>query len=179
MRIIPLVLALMLGCGAASASEKADLNKTKMALGNQNEILLPSNYRSWVAVAPTTPGMPGHSHSHLVSKIYVEPSAYDGFVKKGIWPDHSVIVLELRDKAVRSGNRALVGLEVAAKNDAHLAEPWTYYGIIFDQHRSGAEASTECPEAAASVTDMRLAMFFPALRAVITANPRAMQPSAF
>ena len=178
MRLTSVVLALMLACGAASATEKADLSKANAALGDENEILLPANYRSWVAIAPSTPGMPTHPQNHLVSRIYVEPSAYEGFVKKGAWPDRTVIVLELRDKTARGANRAVVGLEVAAKNEAHLVEPWTYYGIIFDQHKP-AESKSMCPDAAPSEADMRLAMFFPALRAVINARPQAMQPSAF
>lgn len=178
MKVTSVVLALMLACGAASATEKADLNKTSATLGNENEILLPANYRSWVALAPTTPGMPAHPHNHLVSRIYVEPAAYEGFVKNGAWPDQTVIVLELRDKAARASNRAVIGLEVAAKNEANMSEPWTYYGIIFDEQKP-AESRRACPDAASSQPDMRLAMFFPALRAVINAKPQAMQPSAF
>jgi len=178
MRITSVVLALVIfACATALATEKADLKKANVTLGNENEILLPSNYRSWVALSPTTPGMPTPRHNRLVSRIYVEPSAYEGFVKKGMWPDHTVIVLELRDKTARPSSRAVAGLEVAAKNEAHVAEPWTYYGIMFDR-KAPAESSL-CPDAAPSQADMRLAMFFPALRAVINAEPQAMQPSAF
>lgn len=181
MRFTSVLLVLTIACGVAAATEKADLNKAAATL-NENEILLPADYHSWVALAPATPGMPRLGRQHVVSRIYVEPTAYEGFVREGVWPDHSVIVLELRDKPglPKNGCDGVIGLEVAAKDDGHLANPWNYYGIIFDQHKRSAETTKNvCTDCGPSTTDMRLAMFFPALRAVINAKPQAMQPAAF
>lgn len=176
MRLTSVVLALMMALGSAFATERSDIHQASGTLINEKEILLPSNYRSWVALAPAAAGVPEQSHSRLVSRIFVEPTSYEAFSKSGIWPERSVIVLELRDKSVRPSRHRVVGLEVAAKSGSNLTDPWTYYGIIFDKSKPAEDL---CPEAGPSSSDMRLSMFFPALRAVIEAKPREMQPAVF
>lgn len=184
MKFTSVVLALLIACGTAGATEKSSMNKAASPFDQSSELLLPANYRSWVAVAPTTPGMPAHTRQHLISKIYVEPASYESFVKHGVWPNRTMIVLELRDTAAFPRNRCdgVVGLEVAAKDDQRGLDPWSYYGIIYEQHKpaaKSAEAKRNCGDCSGSPTDMRLAMYFPTLRAVIDATPRTMQPSAF
>ncbi|HVZ15796.1 MAG TPA: cytochrome P460 family protein [Terriglobales bacterium] len=166
MRFGSVILALTLACGVALANDSLNIKKT--AALNDSELLLPANYRNWVALAPNVPGMPPHHHNHLVSKVYVEPSSYEQFLQSKKWPDHTVIVLELRDKmtAPKTLCDGMIGLEVAAKDDSRLPDPWNYYGIIYD-HQTQARP------------DHRLAMYFPALRAVIDGDPQTMQPSAF
>lgn len=184
MKFTSVVLVLIVGCGLAAASEKANLNRPTSTLTNNNELLLPANYRTWVAVAPSASGMPAYRHEHVVSKVYVEPTAYEKFVKRGTWPNHTVIVLELRDQtcSAKTPCDGVIGLEVAAKNDAKLPDPWSYYGIMYDRHRhaaSVAEAKDVRDDSGNPPVDMRLAMAFPTLRAVIDAKPGMMQPSAF
>ena len=181
MRFTSVVLAFAFACSAAFATDKIDTNKPIVAAGD-DELLLPKNYRTWVTLAPTMPGIPAHHHQHLVSKVYVEPSAYDGFLKTHAWPDHTVIVLELRDKATppKSVCDGMIGLEVASKDDSHRPDPWSYYGIVYDRDKSRRmQAKPICTDCEIQPMDMRLAMYFPALRAVIHGNPEAMQPSAF
>jgi hypothetical protein len=115
-----------------------------------------------------------------VGKVYVEPTAYEGFLKSGAWPNHTMIVLELRDKATppKTICDGMIGLEVAAKDDAHKPDPWSYYGIIYDHDKPKAEAKPICADCDMP-TDMRLAIYFPALRAVIYGKRQAMQPAAF
>jgi hypothetical protein len=64
-----------------------------------------------------------------------------------------------------------------------VPEPWSYYGIIYDHHKQEAHDAAKriCSDCTDNdqPMDMRLAMYFPALRAVIHATPRSMQPSAF
>jgi hypothetical protein len=180
MKLTSVVLAVTLMSGVALANDKLNINQPTAPLSNESELLLPANYRNWVALAPTVSGMPAHRHQHVVSKVYVEPSAYEGFLKNGAWPNHTVIVLELRDKATRPKTicDGMIGLEVAAKDDARLPDPWSYYGIIYDREKQKAETKPICADCGEQA-DARLAMYFPALRAVIHGKPQAMQPSAF
>jgi len=183
MKITSVVMAFLFACGMAVATDTPNVSQPTFA--NNKELLLPANYRSWVALAPTTAGMPAsHHREDVVRKVYVEPTAYEGFLKRGVWPNHTVIVLELRDKATppKTICDGIIGFEVAAKDEANLAEPWSYYGILYDHDKAKPktiEAKKDCANCAAESTDMRLAMYFPALRAVIHAKPQTMQPSAF
>ncbi len=182
MKFTSVVLAMVFACGTALATDNVNNKQSNVAPSDEKELLLPMNYRSWVALAPTTPGMPTHHHQHLVSKVYVEPSAYDGFLKTHAWPNHTVIVLELRDKATppKTVCDGMIGLEVASKDEAHRPDPWSYYGIIYDREKAHkTEARSVCADCANEPIDMRLAMYFPALKAVIHGQPDAMQPSAF
>jgi hypothetical protein len=180
--VVALIVVLM--SGLLAASEKTTRNLPS-PFDSDKELVLPANYQSWVAISPSTPGVPTQHAQHLVSKVYVEPAAYEGFVKHGAWPNHTVIVLELRDKETpaRTPCDGVIGLEVAAKNSARTPDPWSYYGIIYDHHRHDAQEAAKrvCADCKDNdePMDMRLAMYFPALRAVIHASPRTMQPSAF
>lgn len=180
MKFTSLVLGILVACGVAIANDKLNVNQTTASFGNESQLLLPANYRNWVALAPTLPGMPAHHHTHVVSKVYVEPAAYERFLKSGAWPNHTMIVLELRDKATppKTICDGMIGLEVAAKDDARSPDPWSYYGIIYDHGKTRAEAKPICADCEAP-TDARLAMYFPALRAVIQGKRQTMQPSAF
>lgn len=182
MRFTSVVLAITLASGFALANDKLNTPQPTATLGSDTELVLPTNYRNWVALAPSMPGIPAHRHQHVVSKVYVEPLAYEGFLKNGAWPNHTVIVLELRDKATRPKTicDGMIGLEVATKEDARLPDPWSYYGIIYDRDKeNGAKEAKEICADCGAQPDMRLAMYFPALRAVIHAKPQTMQPSAF
>jgi hypothetical protein len=182
---VTLALAVLLTVSGMLAATEKTTRTEASTLSRDKELVLPANYQSWVALSPATPGMPALLSSHLVSKVYVEPTAYDGFLKRGVWPNHTVIVLELRDKPTpaRTPCDGVIGLEVAAKDNSRAPDPWSYYGIIYDQHKHDASDSAKrvCSDCDNSdrPTDMRLAMYFPALRAVIHASPRTMQPSAF
>jgi len=184
MKFASVVLALTFACGVALATERSSTIKASDVLSNDNEVLLPANYRSWVALSPNALGMPAHHHQHMVGKVYVEPNAYEAFVKSAAWPKQTVIVLELRDKATQPKTicDGMIGLEVAVKNEPSPADPWTYYGIIYDGHKHSGEAAQAkkiCVDCADEPMDRRLAMYFPALKAVIHAKPWTMPPSAF
>jgi len=183
MKFTSVVTALILACGIVFATEKPNPQIPASQLNGNNELLLPANYRTWVAVSPTAPGMPAHHHDHMISKIYVEPAAYERFAKSGNWPAKSMIVLELRAEPnlLPKDHCDVMGLEVAVKDGAKSPEPWTFYGIIYDHEKHGeaAKAKSVCADCNEQPVDMRLAMYIPALRAVIHAKPSMMPPSAF
>ena len=184
MKSVSVVLALVLSVGAALASDRSITNTPSGTLSGDNELLLPANYRNWVTLSPSAPGMPTHHHEHTVGKVYVEPSAYEKFVKTSMWPNQTVIVLELRAKTTppKTICDGMVGLEVAVKNESKGPDPWTFYGIIYDEHKHSGEkeeAKKICADCNDEPMDVRLAMYFPALKAVIHAKPRNMPPSAF
>ena len=128
--------------------------------------------------------MASHDNNHLVSKLYVEPSAYATFVKSGVWPEKTTIVLELRSAKIARRTRGkcdLVGLEAAVKNHSELSDPWSYYGIVYDKDGVDEPIPTEtaCEDCPNPPVDLTLATYFPTLKAVIDAKPSAMRSNLF
>ena len=177
MKFASVVMSLVLLGSFGIASEVAPTH----AKTSSDELLLPANYRSWVKLTSSTPGLPGHRHKHVASKVYVEPAAFDHFTKTGVWPNHTVIVLEISSGPAGAKAKSDVkGLEAAVKNDGLFPDPWSYYGIVYDrpQQPSGtlkAEAPCDCDES----LDAMLAIAFPTLRAVINAKPSSMTQTLF
>src|SRR5262249_214959 len=80
--------------------------------------------------------------------IYIDPAAYEAFVRTGRFPDHTVLVMEHYAAEKKEPNGVLVsgvfngmlsGLEVAVKN-AHRPDgsttPWAYYVFTDSAHPS-------------------------------------------
>ena len=166
-------------CTSTFATERS--SKHAFAALQNDELLLPANYRSWVVVAADSVGLPKHAHKHLVSKLYVEPSSYESFTKTGAWPNKTVIVMELlNSKPVQKGQCNVMGLEAAVRDDTGFPETWSYYGIVYDKDVAARPmlepvSCVDCDNGQDSV----LTMAFPALRAVINAKPGHVTPTLF
>jgi len=182
MKLASVILVLALYCGCALADDKPVKSTSGSSLSS-NELLLPANYHDWVAISPSTPGIPSHRHQHVASKLFVEPRSYEQFTKSGQWPNRTVIVLEIHGEktATTNSKNNVMGLEVAVKDDRRFPDPWNYYGIVYDQPQIAKKVAAEETQCGtnAKPLDMMLAMAYPTLRAVINAKPSTMSPSLF
>jgi hypothetical protein len=100
------------------------------------EMALPKNYREWVFLssgigmtyASTAGGNPNFEN------VFVNPAAYQAFLKTGAWPDKTVLILEVRrsDSKVSINKDGRVQTEVAAI-EAHVKDSarggWAFYGF--------------------------------------------------
>jgi hypothetical protein len=100
------------------------------------EMALPKNYREWVFLssgigmtyASTGGGSPNFEN------VFVNPAAYQAFLKTGTWPDKTVLILEVRrsDTKVSINKDGRVQTEVAAI-EAHVKDSarggWAFYGF--------------------------------------------------
>src|ERR1019366_6518475 len=91
------------------------------------ELLLPKNYRQWIflssGIGMTYTG--GSQENPAFENVFVNPEAYREFLKTGLWPDKTVLVLEIRSSESRvSINKdgrvqtMLVGMEAHVKDSA-------------------------------------------------------------
>ncbi len=179
MKFASVIVTLFLSCLFGFASERTPSSVPKPGMHGSSELLLPDNYRSWIELSPSTPGLPSPRHKQLANKLYVEPAAYEHFNQTGVWPNKTVIVLEMRTgKPVPKGQCDVMGLEAAVKDDTHFPDQWSYYGIMYDQPKV---ASAKVPEKVCGdcdeQLDLMLAVNFPTLRAVINAKPASVKPS--
>jgi hypothetical protein len=140
----------------------------------------PVDYRNWRFVsaglgmsygpAAQAAALTGHA---MFDNVFVQPQAYDAFVRDGVWPEGTLFVLELRGTATQRppNNRGyfqtdLHGLEVSVKDSARFKGSWAYFEFGTDarsetpQPQSGCFA---CHKQHAAV-DMTFVQFYPILQ---------------
>ena len=120
---------------------------------NDAKMKLPQDYRQWVFL---TSGM-GMSYvtgaeaaaNPRFDNIFVNPEAYQAFVKTGTWPDKTVLILESRaSDSVVSINKSgrvqtrLAGIEAHVKDASHGG--WAFYSFGGD----GRQEATAIPKTA-------------------------------
>ncbi len=133
------VMALTVGALPLAATA-ADSQKIEYSA--EGRLIPPENYRQWVFLTSSldlnynapVPGAPPSDHSQL-DNVFVDPAAYDVFVKTGTWPDKTIMVKENRDTASagsisKSGKyqTAVVSLEFHVKDEAKFPGKWGFFG---------------------------------------------------
>ena len=139
------------------------------------ELTLPKDYREWVFLssglgmtydaAATANGKPPFEN------VFVNPAAYQAFLKTGTWPDKTVIILEVRASdsrvSINKDGRIqtnFVGIEAHVKDSARGG--WAFYGF-----HNGGEKGTLFPKTADcyschqqnGATDTTFVQFYPTL----------------
>jgi hypothetical protein len=109
---------------------------------------------------------------HVFDNVFVNPDAYQAFVKTGTWPDHTMLVLEIRaangkGSINQSGNfqGGVNGIEVHMKDEARFAGGWRFFS--FDEGKPAkmhplSDSCYSCHSAHAAV-DTTFVQFYPTL----------------
>lgn len=171
-------LSLLCGLGAAALFLWARLPDSSPGsvpqFTSDNRMLRPQNYREWVYLSS---GL-GMSYSANASgepsfdNVFVNPGSYRAFTATGLWPDRTVLVLEIRAAQSRgsinqSGHfqGAVQDVEVHVK-DSRLPGQWAFFA--FGQN---AESASPIPRQASCYTchqqhgavDTTFVQFYPTL----------------
>jgi hypothetical protein len=104
---------------------------------NGNELLRPTDYRSWPCVGSSLglSYMQGTSSQSAppFTSVFVNPSSYRAFLQTGQWPDRTILVLEVRRSATAASPLTagqyptdLAGLEAHVK-DSRLPGGWAFF----------------------------------------------------
>jgi Cytochrome P460 len=143
---------------------------------HDSQLQFPEHYREWVYLTSGfdmsyNPSMQMESH-HMFDNVFVNPAAYQAFVKTGTWPDHTMLVLEVRDargkgsinqKGNYQGSR--MGVEVHIRDEARFPGKWAFFG--FDEGRTAKmiPSSADCYSchAAHAAVDTTFVQFYPTL----------------
>jgi hypothetical protein len=164
---------------ASAAAAEAD----GAAFAADGKLLFPARYREWIFL---TSGVDmsydlkaGAAEHTVFNNVFVNPSAYRGFLETGIWPDKTEMVLENRggegarsiNTRGRTQSAEIKGLEVHVK-DASLPGGWGFYG--FDNQVSAKiiarpASCYTCHEQHAAV-DTTFVQFYPTLVKVAQAK---------
>ena len=151
------------------------------------KVLKPENYREWVnvgtglnmAYGPAMQMAQNSAHPPFTN-VFVNPPAYRSFLANGVWPDQTMMVLEIR--AAESVNKTvgnngyyqgeLLGLEAEIKDEKRFPGKWAFFAL------GKADAGTQLPAAAScyschaknAAADNTFVQFYPVLRDVAKAK---------
>jgi len=134
----------------SSATAQATTPPTRQCYPPQytqsGDLLLPKNYREWIFVgSPLTPNALNHGKANFPEyhNVYIEPCAYESYLKTGVFPDGTVFYKELQltlhaenpdgSRTEPSGRGyfpgALNGADVTVKDSKRFADTggWGYF----------------------------------------------------
>jgi hypothetical protein len=106
---------------------------------SDGQLRLPASYREWVYLSSGfdmsyNPAM--QMDHHTFDNVFVNPDAWRAFVKSGMWPDKTVLVLEARSAESRGsinqkGNfqGAAMAVEVHVKDKSRFRGNWAFFGF--------------------------------------------------
>jgi hypothetical protein len=167
----PILLLILVAVAALSAQDAPQYT-------SDGQMRLPAHYREWVFLSSglaMTYGPAGQTNAQgnpRFDNVFVSPAAYKGFLKTGVWPDKTVMVLEIRDSgsdvSINTGGHVQMGLaaiEVHVKDSAKFKGGWGFYG--FDKSDTAKLIPTtatcySCHEQHGSV-DTTFVQFYPTL----------------
>jgi len=179
----PIVLLLLLAAVPQQGAVKPSKTGTGgTAVGDgpnytaDGQLKMPESYRQWIFLTSGidmsySPSASIDGHSKF-DNVFVNPSAYEAFQKKGTWPDKTTLVLEIRgaegassiNKRGHTQSQEVMGLEVHVK-DTKLEGGWGFYE--FDGPGSAKivkrpASCYQCHESHAAV-DTTFVQFYPTL----------------
>ncbi len=135
----------------------------------------PLHYREWIYLSSglDMSYSPMKSQHHVFDNVFVNPDSYRAFVADGVWPDKTVLLIEIRGaenkgSINRSGSfqgAGVLGLEVHVKDGARFPGGWAFFefeGNSTAKMTPRSAACYSCHEAHAAV-DTTFVQFYPTL----------------
>jgi hypothetical protein len=141
----------------------------------EGQLKLPENYRRWIYLSSGfdmgyNPGMQmGH---HIFDNVFVNPEAYEEFLKTGAWPDKTMLVLEVRGGESGSINKAgnyqatgVMGLETHVKDERRFPGKWAFFAFDDNKTAKMVPLEAECYKchSAHGAVDTTFVQFYPTL----------------
>ncbi len=151
----------------------------------KGELLPPANYREWIYLTSGidmsySPKDNGMDHS-MFDNVFVNPEAYQGFLKTGTWLDKTVMVLEVREAKSKGSinvrghfqGAGVMDFEVHVKDEARFPGKWAFFSFDSDKG-NGTLIPTGAPcytcHAAHAAVDTTFVQFYPTLLPVAHAK---------
>ena len=117
-----LAIAVAAGCAAAAVALAVHAQPAgspdPLAYAPDGKLVAPADYREWVFLSAGLdmtygPAMPP-AGQHRFDNVFVDPAAYRAFRATGVWPDKTVMVLEIRnavtDNSINKAGYAQTGV---------------------------------------------------------------------
>jgi hypothetical protein len=176
MRFFLSCAAILTGCFLL-LSAASEAQSPKPQYDDKGRLVRPEDYREWMFLSAgfgmNYSATAGHE---MFTNVFVQPWAYQEFVKSGKWPEQTMFVIDERGAQSKGSiNKTghfqtdLMGLAVEVKDSAHNPDKWAYYG--YDAEGKTAEAAGKgngcytCHDAHAAV-EHSFVQFYPTLKPV-------------
>jgi Cytochrome P460 len=140
------------------------------------EMVAPENYREWIYLSSGVDMSYTEKPANMTmfDNVFVNPEAYRSFLATGIWPDKTMMVLEVREARDKGSinlhghfqGQDVMGLEVHVKDEKRFPGKWAFFD--FDKPTSNGTlipsgASCYTCHAAHGAVDTTFAQFYPTL----------------
>ncbi len=135
---------------------------------------LPERYREWTYLSSgfNMSYSPNRSGREVFDNVFVNPEAYSGFLRDGVWPDKTALILEVRQaEAKGSINQSgqfqgeATGIEAHVKDEKRFPGKWAFFA--FGKNTTGTliPTSAECYSCHAEhgAVDTTFVQFYPTL----------------
>ena len=179
---IGLSLAILLFSVTAPLPEATVPNQAPQYTSD-GQLQFPEHYREWVYLTTGfdmsyDPPMQMGDH-HMFDNVFVNPDAYQAFVKTGTWPDQTMLVLEQRDARGKgsinqTGNYqgGVTAVEVHVKDEARFPGKWAFFGFGQGKTAKMIPLSADCYSchAAHAAVDTTFVQFYPTLLPIATSK---------
>jgi hypothetical protein len=141
------------------------------------QLKLPEHYREWIFLssdfhpASKSAEMQTGGHDKFLN-VFVNPEAYEAFLKTGSWPDKTMLVVESRPAANVSMNNqtgdvqgSVAGVAVHVKDEARFPGKWTFFGFHGEKTATKIPLTASCYSchAAHGALDTTFVQFYPTL----------------
>ena len=146
---------------------------------SSGELKLPEDYRQWVYLSTGfdmsyNPAM--QMDHHMFDNVFVNPEAYNAFLKTGTWPDKTMLMLEARsavDKGSinQKGNYQsadIMGLEIHVKDQSRFSGKWAFFRFSGTGPAKMLPTTTDCYTCHSDhgAVDTTFVQFYPTLLAI-------------
>jgi hypothetical protein len=150
---------------------------------NDGELRLPENYREWVYLSSGFDMSYNPAISmdrHMFDNVFVNPKAYQSFLKTGTWPDKTMFVLEVRpaeskgsiNKAGQFQGTSVMGVDVHIKDESRFPGKWAFFGFGDSKTAKMVPTSADCYSCHAqhAAVDTTFVQFYPTLLPIAAAK---------
>jgi hypothetical protein len=141
-----------------------------------SQLRFPEHYREWVFLSAgfdMSYSQAMQMDHHMFDNVFVNPQAYQSFLKSGAWPDKTMFVLESRraeNKGLinRAGNyqgSSIMGLSVHVKDEARFPGKWAFFSFGAGKTSNMIPQSADCYSChtANGAVDSTFVQFYPTL----------------
>jgi len=136
----------------------------------------PRDYREWIYL---TSGLDmsyapkSDMNMSMFDNVFVNREAYQGFLKNGVWPDKTVMVLESRAAGSKSSinksghfqSGGVMGLEIHVKDESRFSGKWAFFEVESETKASLIPQKASCYSCHSehAAVDTTFVQFYPTL----------------
>jgi len=177
-----LLIALTLLCLTVSAQTPAS---DEPRYTSDGQLIRPDNYREWIYLSSGLgmsygPAAAAPASDPQFDNVFVAPAAYKSFMTTGIWPDKTMLVLELRASSskgsINNGGHfqdQVTGVEVEVKDEKRFPNKWAFFGFGASAPTAKAfadNAGCQACHSKSGAVDNTFVQFYPTLAPVAKAK---------